>query len=184
MVSYARFVQLMPRVFWAAVGLCSAYFGRCTGVGFIDSTLMAVCDNHRIQHKVFAGLAARGRPPWAGATASNCIWSSMTAANCSPAADARYRCRCKLSQTDQAAVWQAVWRQRLSVSTDVRDNCCIKAFKLITRLKSNMKNQLMSLSDKLLLRKRAIIESITDQFKNISQIEHTRHRSPLNFCII
>ena len=54
---------------------------------------------------------------------------------------------------------------------------------LITRLKSNMKNRLMPLGDKLLLRKRAIIESITDQLKNISQIEHTRHRSPLNFCV-
>jgi hypothetical protein len=39
------------------------------------------------------------------------------------------------------------------------------------------------LSDKLLLRKRAIIENITDPLKNISQIEYTRHRSPLNFCI-
>ena len=54
---------------------------------------------------------------------------------------------------------------------------------LITKLKSNMKNRLMPLSDKLLLRKRAIIESITDQLKNISQIEHTRHRSLLNFCV-
>ena len=54
---------------------------------------------------------------------------------------------------------------------------------LITRCKTNMKNRLMSLSDKLLLRKRAIIESITDQLKSIAQIEHTRHRSPLDFCV-
>ena len=44
-----------------------------------------------------------------------------------------------------------------------------------------MKNQLIPLADKLLLRKRAIIETIIDQRKNISQIEHTRHRSPVNF---
>ena len=54
---------------------------------------------------------------------------------------------------------------------------------LITRLRKNMKNQLMHLSDKLLLRKRAIIESIIDQLKNISQIEHSRHRSPTNFVV-
>ncbi len=54
---------------------------------------------------------------------------------------------------------------------------------LITRLRKNMKNQLMSFSDKLLLRKRAIIESIIDQLKNISQIEHSRHRSPINFVV-
>ena len=47
----------------------------------------------------------------------------------------------------------------------------------------NMKNKLMRLTDKLLARKRAIIETIIDQLKNISQIEHSRHRSPVNFCI-
>jgi len=46
-----------------------------------------------------------------------------------------------------------------------------------------MKNKLMRLTDKLLARKRAIIETIIDQLKNISQIEHSRHRSPVNFCI-
>ena len=54
---------------------------------------------------------------------------------------------------------------------------------LITQLKKNMKNRLMPLVDKLLLRKRAIIESVIDQLKNISQIEHTRHRSPINAFI-
>ena len=54
---------------------------------------------------------------------------------------------------------------------------------LITRLRKNMNNRLMHLSDKLLLRKRAIIESIIDQLKNISQIEHSRHRSPANFVV-
>jgi hypothetical protein len=52
---------------------------------------------------------------------------------------------------------------------------------LITHLKSNMKNRLMDLTDKLLLRHRSILETITDQLKNISQIEHTRHRSLTSF---
>ncbi len=51
---------------------------------------------------------------------------------------------------------------------------------LITKLKRNMKNRLMTLADRLLLRRRAIIESVIDQLKNISQIEHSRHRSPVN----
>jgi len=54
---------------------------------------------------------------------------------------------------------------------------------LITRIKKNMKNRLMPMIDKLLLRKRAVIESVMDQLKNISQIEHTRHRSPINAFI-
>lgn len=54
---------------------------------------------------------------------------------------------------------------------------------LITKFKRNMKNRLLPLADRLLLRKRAIIESIIDQLKNISQIEHSRHRSPVN-CLV
>lgn len=46
-----------------------------------------------------------------------------------------------------------------------------------------MKNKLMTMLDKQLLRKRAIIESVIEQLKNISQIEHSRHRSPINFVV-
>lgn len=54
---------------------------------------------------------------------------------------------------------------------------------LITKLKRNMKQRLMPLNDRLMARKRAIIETIIDQLKNISQIEHSRHRSPVN-CFV
>ncbi len=54
---------------------------------------------------------------------------------------------------------------------------------LITGIRANMKNMLMPLLDKLLLRRRVIIETIVDQLKNISQIEHSRHRSPVNFVV-
>jgi len=54
---------------------------------------------------------------------------------------------------------------------------------LVTKIKKKMKNKLMDVFDKLMLRKRAIIETIYDQLKNISQIEHTRHRSGFNFLV-
>ena len=44
-----------------------------------------------------------------------------------------------------------------------------------------MKNSLMDMNDKLLLRKRALVETVNDELKNICQIEHTRHRSVDNF---
>ena len=53
---------------------------------------------------------------------------------------------------------------------------------LITKLKRNMKNSLMNLYDKILLRKKAVIETVNDELKNICQIEHTRHRSVDNFA--
>jgi hypothetical protein len=54
---------------------------------------------------------------------------------------------------------------------------------LITKARKNMRHRLLTLTDKLLLRKRAIIESVNDQLKNVCQIEHTRHRSPYNFLV-
>ncbi len=56
-----------------------------------------------------------------------------------------------------------------------------QVLQLITRVKRNMKNQLMPVEDKILLRKRALIETVNDQLNNISQLEHTRHRSVANF---
>ena len=58
-----------------------------------------------------------------------------------------------------------------------------QGIQLITKLKRNMKNKLIPLMDKLLLRKRALIESINDELKNMCQIEHTRHRSSMNFLV-
>ena len=59
----------------------------------------------------------------------------------------------------------------------------VDGIQLITKLKSNMKGALMSVSDKLLLRKRAIIETVNDELKNIAQVEHSRHRSFGNFAV-
>ena len=58
-----------------------------------------------------------------------------------------------------------------------------QGLQLITNIRSNMKNKFIPFLDKLLLRKRFIIETINDQLKNISQIEHSRHRSPANFLV-
>jgi hypothetical protein len=69
------------------------------------------------------------------------------------------------------------------ISSNLFKDLLNQNLKLITRLKSNMKNKLMDLSEKIILRKRAIIESVNDQLKNISQIEHSRHRSPSNFLV-
>jgi DDE family transposase len=58
-----------------------------------------------------------------------------------------------------------------------------RGVQLITKLRKKMKNKLLPLFDKLLLRKRSILETVNDQLKNISQIEHSRHRSPFNFFV-
>ncbi|MGL9718560.1 MAG: transposase, partial [Wolbachia sp.] len=55
--------------------------------------------------------------------------------------------------------------------------------KLITKIKKGMKNALISLNEKILPRKRSIIETVFGYLKNRLEIEHTRHRFPVNFLV-
>ena len=67
------------------------------------------------------------------------------------------------------------------ISKDLFEKLFVDGVHLITKIKKNMKNSLMLLQDKIALRKRALIETVNDELKNICQIEHTRHRSFENF---
>jgi hypothetical protein len=58
-----------------------------------------------------------------------------------------------------------------------------QGLQLVTGIKKNMKNKFMLMEDKLLLRKRFIIETVNDHLKNSEQIEHSRHRSITNFVV-
>ncbi len=74
-------------------------------------------------------------------------------------------------------------RDRGYISQDLFEKLYEQQLQLITRYKKNMKQKLVKLIDKILLRKRALIETVNDQLKNIFQIEHSRHRSIWNFLV-
>ena len=69
------------------------------------------------------------------------------------------------------------------ISKNLFQRLFIDGIPLVTKLKSNMKGALMSVSDKLMLRKIAIIETVNDELKNIAQVEHSRHRCFDNFIV-
>ena len=69
------------------------------------------------------------------------------------------------------------------ISKNLFQRLFVDEIQLITKLKSNMKGALISVSDRLLLRKRAIIETVNDELKNIAQVEHSRHRCLDNFIV-
>jgi hypothetical protein len=186
LVSYNRFVEFMPSVL---IPLC-AYLrycqGTCTGISFVDSTDLSVCHNRRIaQHKVFKGLATRGK------TSTGWFFGFKVHFVVN---DRGELLECVLTPgnvDDRKPVPQMVKRlfgklfgdkgylsQKLQA--ELRKTFHLH---LITKLRRNMKNRLMPLADRLLLRKRAIVETIIDQLKNISQIEHSRHRSVMNFLV-
>lgn len=80
-------------------------------------------------------------------------------------------------------LWGKLFGDKGYISQPLFEQLFAQGVQLITPLRKNMRNRLMPLLDKLLARKRSIIETINDQLKNISQIAHTRHRSPTNFLV-
>lgn len=67
------------------------------------------------------------------------------------------------------------------VSQKLTEVLFVDGLHLVTHIRNNMKNVLMEMKDKVLLRKRSVIETINDKLKNICSIEHSRHRSFGNF---
>lgn len=187
LVSYNRFVEFIPSVLFAlCVYLRTTCLGTCTGILFMDSTAVAVCKNPRIHsHKVFAGLAQRGKTStgWFFGFKLHLIFNDrgellnllLTPGN----VDDR-----KPVPTMVRQLFGKLFGDKGYLSKTLRDEL-LRTFniQLVTGIRSNMKNMLMPLMDKILLRKRAIVETIIDQLKNISQIEHSRHRSPANFLV-
>ena len=80
-------------------------------------------------------------------------------------------------------LWGKLVGDKGYISQDLFDQLFAQDLHLITTARKNMKNRLMPLLDRVLARKRSLIETINDQLKNISQIAHTRHRSPVNFLV-
>lgn len=185
LVSYARFVALIPGMLIPLLAYLQSRFGPCTGISFIDSTSLEVCDPKRIsQHRVFTTDARRGK------TSMGWFFGFKLHLAVNDRGDLLACCLTAGNVDDRKPVPQMVKRLRGKligdrgyVSAPLTALLFEQGLQLLTRLRKNMTNRLMHLSDKLLLRKRAIIESIIDQLKNISQIEHSRHRSPTNFVV-
>ena len=185
LVSYPRFVALIPEMLVPLLAYLQSRYGHCTGISFLDSTSLQVCDPKRInQHRVFATDARRGK------TSMGWFYGFKLHLAVNDCGDLLACCLTPGNVDDHQPVPLMVKRLRGKligdrgyISAPLAALLFEQGLQLITRLRKNMKNQLMHLSDKLLLRKRAIIESIIDQLKNISQIEHSRHRSPTNFVV-
>jgi hypothetical protein len=182
-VSYTRFVELQREALLPLCAYLRHRYGRCSGISFIDSTSLAVCHNRRIHaHRVFADVAARGK--------SSVGWFygfklHLVVNDCG---ELLACCLTPGNTNDRGPVpelvkrlWGKLFADKGYLAQALFETLFEQNVQLIPKVRRNMKNKLMPLLDKLLLRKRAILESVIDQLKNISQIEHTRHRSLWNF---
>ena len=169
-----------------AIFIKKVLLGKCTGISFVDSTPLRVCRNQRIRiHKTFKGIAQKGK-------CSNGMVLRMQATFdmqreellnfmiMSGDVDDR-------KPLEYKAFVDLIYGKLVGDKGYIGKNLFKKLFvdgiQLITKLKNNMKGAMMSVSDKLLLRKRAIIETVNDELKNIAQVEHSRHRCFDNFMV-
>jgi len=186
LLSYGRFIQLMPRILLALCAYLRHCYGRCRGIAFIDSTALAVCHNRRImQHRVFDGVAQRGHTSvgwFFGFKLHLVVNDCGEILNC---------CVTPGNVDDRRPIPKLVrhlfgklFGDKGYLSRSLADQLMEdQALQLVTKVRANMKAQVLEAVDRFFLRKRAIIESIYDQLKNISQIEHSRHRSLVGFMV-
>lgn len=187
LVSYNRMVELKQQSFMPlAIYLKTQGLADCTGISFIDSTPLRVCHNRRInQHKTFKDLAKRGQCSlgWfygfkLHIVTNDCggiIDFMITKGN----VDDRKPLKTK---NFLKKLFGKLFGDKGYLSKELFTNLFSDGIHLITKLKRNMKStSITPLMDAYHLRKRAIIETIFDQLKNIFQVEHSRHRSASNY---
>ena len=188
LVSYNRFVELEKEVaIPLAVFIKNVLLGKCTGISFVDSTPLRVCKNQRIHmHKVFKGVAQRVKCSmgWFFGFKLHLICNEkgellnfmITPGDVDDRKPLEYGSFVEF-------LYGKLVGDKGYIGKDLFQRLFVDGIQLITKLKNNMKGAVMTLSDRLLTRKRAIIETINDELKNIAQVEHSRHRSLNNFMV-
>ncbi|WP_375330190.1 IS982 family transposase [Candidatus Tisiphia endosymbiont of Nemotelus uliginosus] len=182
LVSYQHFTKLIGRNMPYLVILLHHLLKECTSLSFVDATSIAVCQNYRIySHKVFQGIAARGKTTkgWFFGfklhliidTDGNLVKLSFSSGN----KDDRKGLESMIS-----GIFGKVFGDRGYISQELFTDLYSQGIQLITRVKKNMKNMLMPIMDKIILLKRALIESVIGKLKFLDKLEHSRHRSVTN----
>lgn len=185
LVSYNRFVELMSSVAQPLTAFLTSHFGQVTGISYIDSTPIQVCKPKRMgRNKVFKPFAAKAKSTigWFFGFKLHLIVNEV-----GELLSVRFTRGNVDDRTPVLSMAKHIFGKLFGDKGYISQELTKKLFnqnvELITSVRKNMKNKFLHLMDKILLRKRSIIETINDQLKNISDIEHSRHRSPKNFVV-
>lgn len=185
-LSYNRFIAIEHKVFVPMMLFLNIVcFGQCTGISFVDSTKISVCHNKRIfNHKMFKDMAKRGK------STMGWFFGFKLHFVCNEKGEILSFVFTPGNTDDRSEMVFDVLKKKLFgklygdkgyVSAPLFESLWNDGIHIVTGLKSNMKNRLMPLYDRIMLRKRSVIETLNDELKNICDIEHTRHRSIHNF---
>ena len=176
MPCYEHFVSLQKSVFVPLVFFLLSHLGNKTGVYYIDSTALPVCDNHRIsRHKVFAGLAQRGKMGWFFGFKLHLVFNNcheIVALKLTPGNDTKPVPVLTRELTGKLFGDKGYIGQKLAED--------LLRLTLFTRVRKNMKSLPISLQDKALLNARNMAETIIGHIKEFSSLNLSKHRSAIN----
>ncbi len=185
LVSYSRFVQLKKEVLHLLTIFLDVQLGECPGTSFVHSTRLRVCDNNRISaRRVFAEYVGRSKTSmgWFFGFKLHLIINEkgevlgiqLTPGN----TDDR-----KPLPDLVVGLHGSLYGDKGYISKDMRETLRQQGINLIYKVRKNMKPEPLSTSDEEWLRKRVIIESVIKELKTQTQLEHSRHRSIVNFQV-
>ena len=182
---YDRFVSLMPRLFVPLMVLLHSLSGEQTGLYFADSSKLAVCHNRRIDRlKVFSGLAARGKTSmrWFFGLKLHFVINQKGQIMALKITSGNVADSSVLDEITRHLTGK-LYADKGYISHEMFHTLWQRGLHLITGIRRNMRNHLMLLGDKIMLRKRFVIETVLDTLKSEMGLEHSRHRSPINAMV-
>ena len=184
-LSYTRFVEIKQFALMPLAVFIQGLKGQETGVYYVDSTKIDVCHNLRIyRHKVIKDFAKRGK------TSTSCFFGFKVHLIFNNKGEIM-SFQISSGNTDDRKPVDSISKNlkgwilgdRGYISKKLALSLQNRGLELITTLKHNMKKQLITPLKKYLLSKRGMVETIIDQLKNMLHIQHTRHRSVINFQV-
>jgi len=185
LISYSRFVYLMKNLFIPLLAYLHCKKGKVSGISFVDSTPIIVCHKKRIsRNKTFKGITKirKTTKGWFYGFKLHLIINDMGEILSFKLTQGNVSDISVLEKLSNGIVGK-LFGDKGYISSKVSHSLLKRGLQLVTTIKKNMKQKFLLLKDKILLRKRSLIETVNDQLKNISQIEHTRHRSSSNFLV-
>lgn len=182
---YDRFIQIMPSLIVPLSILLQMSTGEKTGIYFIDSSSLNVCRNKRIsRNRVFKGLAKRGK------TTMGWFFGFKLHMVINHKGEIMAVKITKGNVDDREPVdiltknlKGSCYADKGYIGKKLHRKLYARGLRLVVGIRKNMVNYLMPMMDKILLRKRFLIETVFGVLKKSMNIEHTRHRSPKNFLV-
>ena len=183
LVSYNRFIEIIPRSVFPLFCYLFSLLKPCTGVSFVDSTILTVCHIRRASStKTFRHIASKSKTStgWFFGLKLHLVIDEEGNLQTFQLTTGKTHDLVPMNFLTKK-LFGYLFGDKAYLSKKLFRELYLRNVKLVAKVRSNMKNKLMHFWEKMKLRSRGLIESVNNRLKNGCQIEHHRHRSPINF---